>query len=770
MSATALAIGASMTCTGSYTTTAADVTAGSVTNTATATGTPAAGSLPNATAQATITRTAQPSWTLTKTPNPATYSEAGQTITYRYVLRNTGNVSISSISIADNRISGVECPATTLAVGVSMTCSGTYTTTAADVTARSVVDTATATGTPAGGTLPNATAQATITLQAQPSWTLTKTPSPATYSAAGQIINYTYRLINTGNVAISAVSIADNRIASVNCPSTSLAVGASLTCTGRYTITAADVAAPRVQNTARATGTPTAGTLPAATAQATINRIVVTSGSITIVKSAAGGNDSFSFTSTVAGATSFALTTVGGSATRTFSNLAPGAYTFSEVNLPANWNLTSLNCTGDGSSGVPTSVNLAARSVTVGLDSGEAITCTFANTFNSTPHRTTTTTVINRFLAHRVQLLANHDPDRSQLLRRLPGSLWGDEDDDPDATANASTRGARGFARPGASAAGESPFTFTGGNTAISSRMSFATSTSRIAQAHTDAAAKDDLSRLMAFAGPNAAQRRPTPVSSLDFWVEAHFSEFQADLRTLGNRGHFGVVYLGADYLVSRSVLVGALVQFDWLGEKSRSAGTGADGRGVMAGPYISARIANNVFFDARAAWGSSWNNVNPFGLYTDGFTTDRWLAHAKLTGNWRFGNLRFTPSAAVTYVEEKQQAYTDSVGIAIPSQTVALGRFAAGPEVAYRIVASNGAIYEPHVGLKAVWDFKKPDAGVINGLIVSDDEFHVAVEAGMLVRSKNGVSVRAVVAYDGVGSNSFRDVGGQLWISVPLN
>ncbi len=451
--------------------------------------------------------------------------------------------------------------------------------------------------------MPNATAQATITLQAQPSWTLTKTPSPTTYSAAGQVINYTYRLTNTGNVAISAISIGDNRIAAVSCPSSSLAVGASLTCTGRYTITAADVAAPRVQNTATATGTPAAGTLQPATAQATINRVIVTTGSITIVATAAGGNGTFGFTSTVAGATSFALTTAGGSATRTFPNLTPGTYTFTEATLPPNWNLTSLTCTGDGSIGLPTSVNLATRSVTVGLDGGEAITCTFANTFDSTPHRTTTTTVINRFLAHRVQLLANHDPDRSRILRRLPGSLWGDEDDDVSATANASTRGARGFARPGASAAGESPFTFTGGNTAMSSRMSFATSTSRIAQAHVDAAAKDDLSRLMAFTGPNAAQRGPAPVSNLDFWVEAHFSEFKADLRTLGNSGHFGVVYLGADYLVARSVLVGALVQFDWLGEKSRSAGTAPTVAASWQGP-ISARGSPTTCSSMRAPHG----------------------------------------------------------------------------------------------------------------------------------------------------------------------
>ena len=89
--------GGTKTCTGSYTTTAADVTAGSVTNTATASGIPTAGSLPDATAQATITFVGTPSWTLTKTPTPTTYSAAGQVINYSFLLRNTGNVAISAI-------------------------------------------------------------------------------------------------------------------------------------------------------------------------------------------------------------------------------------------------------------------------------------------------------------------------------------------------------------------------------------------------------------------------------------------------------------------------------------------------------------------------------------------------------------------------------------------------------------------------------------------------------------------------------------------------
>jgi hypothetical protein len=120
------------------------------------------------------------------------------------------------------------------------------------------------------GCTTTATATATINFVGTPGWTLTKAPNPTTYSLPGQVITYTYVLKNTGPIAITAISLTDNKVATVNCPANTLAPGAQMSCTGLYTITAADVTATTVTNTATATGTPAAGTLAPVTAQATI--------------------------------------------------------------------------------------------------------------------------------------------------------------------------------------------------------------------------------------------------------------------------------------------------------------------------------------------------------------------------------------------------------------------------------------------------------------------------------------------------------------------
>jgi hypothetical protein len=69
----------------------------------------------------------------------------GDKIDYKYVLTNTGNVTLSSpFTVTDDKVA-VTCPATptTLAQGESITCTATYTVVQADVDAGEVVNTAT---------------------------------------------------------------------------------------------------------------------------------------------------------------------------------------------------------------------------------------------------------------------------------------------------------------------------------------------------------------------------------------------------------------------------------------------------------------------------------------------------------------------------------------------------------------------------------------------------------------------------------------------------
>jgi hypothetical protein len=93
-----------------------------------------------------------PALTLVKSTTESSYHAAGQTINYNYLVTNTGNVTLSGVGIVDGHVglAGLSCPDATLAPSGSETCSATYQVTPADLTAGSIVNTATAQGTPPG--------------------------------------------------------------------------------------------------------------------------------------------------------------------------------------------------------------------------------------------------------------------------------------------------------------------------------------------------------------------------------------------------------------------------------------------------------------------------------------------------------------------------------------------------------------------------------------------------------------------------------------------
>ncbi|MEY3034959.1 MAG: hypothetical protein RLZ86_1581, partial [Actinomycetota bacterium] len=183
--------------------------------------------------------------------------------------------------------------ATTLAVAGTVSCTAAYTVTAADITAGSIVNTAFASG--ADVRSPSVSATVTVVSPpvvppivippivttpvlpaAAPSLNLTKAPSPDVYFMAGDIMSYTFTILNDGDTAIGPTqfTITDDKIASgatFNCgaANTTLAVGASLSCVGTYMITAADVAAGSVTNVAFATG----GNVDSNTATATVSLV-----------------------------------------------------------------------------------------------------------------------------------------------------------------------------------------------------------------------------------------------------------------------------------------------------------------------------------------------------------------------------------------------------------------------------------------------------------------------------------------------------------------
>src|SRR5690606_29308779 len=227
------------------------------------------------------TATAQsPSLSISQSVTSTGPYTTGDAIAYVFVVANTGDVTLADIAVVDAQLDDeAVCAASTLEPGESTTCTGSHTVTAADVAAGYVHDSATATGqppTPPGGTTPPAIDSApsevdTATAQS-PSLTISQSVTSAGPYTTGDAIAYEFVVANTGDVTLSGIVVNDAQLddAAV-CAASTLAPGESTTCTGSHTVTAAEVAAGYVHDSATAPGpppTPRSGAPPPAIASA----------------------------------------------------------------------------------------------------------------------------------------------------------------------------------------------------------------------------------------------------------------------------------------------------------------------------------------------------------------------------------------------------------------------------------------------------------------------------------------------------------------------
>jgi hypothetical protein len=150
-------------CTSSYTVSRADVLAGSITNTATA----SMGSTSSNTVSLTTDTISTPVLVIVKSGELDGTFEAGQTISYAFEAANKGNVDLTNVDISDALpgLGALSCipaqPVALLAIDAAINCDAPYTISTQDVTDGSVSNTASATSTETGAVNSN-----TVTLAA----------------------------------------------------------------------------------------------------------------------------------------------------------------------------------------------------------------------------------------------------------------------------------------------------------------------------------------------------------------------------------------------------------------------------------------------------------------------------------------------------------------------------------------------------------------------------------------------------------------------------
>ncbi|WP_354521662.1 DUF7507 domain-containing protein [Lysobacter enzymogenes] len=267
-----LAPGATCDLVGTYKVQQADVNAGSIVNKATV-----STSTPNVCPAGSTDAKCNPTVTTPVTQTPNLTSEKTQTsnadedgsgsitvndtLSYRIRVTNTGNVTLTDVVVTDDKITPNTITCATLAPAATCDLVGTYKVQQTDVNAGSIVNkavvgTSTPNVCPAGST--DAKCNPTVTTPVVQKADLTSVKAMTANAdedgsgsvTVGDTLTYTITVTNTGSIALTNLTVTDDRITPNSTVCATVEPGQACVLTGTYRVTQADANAGAVRNTA----------------------------------------------------------------------------------------------------------------------------------------------------------------------------------------------------------------------------------------------------------------------------------------------------------------------------------------------------------------------------------------------------------------------------------------------------------------------------------------------------------------------------------------
>jgi len=242
-------------CTGTYSISAAELSSGSLTNTAsvkaTFNGVETAAS--NSKSATVVTSSLQLSVTA-----PASVSTIGE-ITYVYTLKNVSPITLNAAyQVTDSRVpsGSISCPSGDILPGETIQCIGKYLVTQTDLNNGTAL-TSQAIASANSGTVSSNTANTSVSISQLPAISLTAATSTNLVTALPASITYSYSLKNEGNVTLNAPFIIMNSglsgASACAIASGSVEPGATIPCALNYSVQQSDLDAGSIINTASIT-------------------------------------------------------------------------------------------------------------------------------------------------------------------------------------------------------------------------------------------------------------------------------------------------------------------------------------------------------------------------------------------------------------------------------------------------------------------------------------------------------------------------------------
>lgn len=242
--------------------------------------------------------------------------------------------------------------------------------------------------------------------------------------------------------------------------------------------------------------------------------------------------------------------------------------------------------------------------------------------------------------------------------------------------------------------------------------------------------------------GGSAMPSAGVAASPFNIWIDGTLMAHKRD-DNAGDWGSFGMVSLGADYLLSEKALVGLSLHYDRMSDPT-DEDVLLTGNGWLAGPYASFEFGKGVFWNTSLLYGGSSNDIDT-EFWDGSFNTSRWLFDSSLKGQMRLDDITMlTPRLRAVYFSEEVDDYAvrNDLGdeIEIDGFNQEQLRLSLGAEITRTFELANGSTLMPKLGVTA--GYSAIDGSGLFGTVTTGLSLQTVndwtIDAGLLLNIEN--------------------------------
>lgn len=242
----------------------------------------------------------------------------------------------------------------------------------------------------------------------------------------------------------------------------------------------------------------------------------------------------------------------------------------------------------------------------------------------------------------------------------------------------------------------------------------------------------------------------PAPVPAdgrvFDIWASTRVEGLSDGLDQRGVNSR-----IGADYTLSRAMLLGAMFEFqDNEGGAGDSQFISGDTKAYLAGPYLGLRLGESFSLDAKAGWGRA-QDASDIGIATNDSETNRSVANATVKNTWRLHQWLLSPTATLSYAREAPAGSPENGSVK--------RQLSVGPELRRKLRTDGGQTIEPFVTYRGTVEGRSD----IDGL-----DLDATIGGGVSVAKEDSYRIDATTEIDDLDGDP--SVSSRLKVTVPLD